>query len=90
MDLQFEPTVDENLPELDGLGFSALHASLSGQCEIAGVLLSAGWDPLARTARGYTPVDLARLMGWEALHYAMEEVSEGSSSFYQSLGVFTV
>eukprot|EP00946_MAST-07B_sp_MAST-7B-sp1_P000352 g352.t1 len=88
---RFDPTVDENLPALDGLGFSALHiASFSGECEIAGMLLSAGWDPLARTARGHTPVDLARLMGWEALHHALEEVSEGSSSFYQSLLAYSL
>jgi hypothetical protein len=84
---RFEPTVSEDLPGIDGLGFTALHiAALSGQCEISGMLLSAGWDPLARTARGQTPVDLARLMGWEALHHALEEVSEGGTSdFFGSL-----
>ena len=87
---RFEPTVDEDLPSLDGLGFTALHiAALSGQCEITGMLIASGWDPLARTARGVTPVDLARLMGWEALHHALQEVSEGSTSnFFGSLSAY--
>ena len=87
---RFEPVLSEDLPEVDGLGFTALHiAAISGECETAGILVTAGWDPCARSARGHTPIDLSRICGWEALHHALQEVSEGSADFFGSLQVYS-
>ena len=76
---RFEPTLnDDDLPEINGLRWNCLHmASFAGEIEIVALLLAAGWSPTVATARGHTAVDLARIMGHEALHYAMEQVADG-------------
>ena len=76
---RFEPTMGDGLPELDGLGWSCLHvAAFAGAVEIIGLLLGAGWDPTTMTSRGQTSIDLARIMGHDAIQHALEEVSEGA------------
>ena len=75
---RFEPTVEAGRAEVDGLGWNALHvAAFAGEVEIVALLLAAGWNPTATTGRGFTSIDLARIMEHDALHYALEQVVAG-------------